>query len=403
MSRSSKKITKVRPGLVYKESRFKEEARNKGKRQPWQPYEDEQVLELVNKHGQSWALIASMMEGRTGKQIRDRFLNKLRPDIKNDEWTKEEDKLLISYFHQIGRKWSKIATYIPGRTEGQVKNRFYSHIKKKLLLMEEYDLTSGSQDGDPSPSSRVNELPNGQINPDNNPSQEIYQNNIDYQNGGNEINSNHDFMQTADFDFNTDFLFQDQNGAYMPNFDFANIDSNMNDNFLESQGPDPTDVISYSEFSTSNTMKRMSPDKYFSKTRGNFQTFKASRFSQLHEKPANNCDDVIMGANQENINFNELTREFKMRCNTNGREAESPSPFFDPSPVKFGDLEENKFSNFGNIPARNNGSDEIKGRYLDHAEKRKNPGAFVSSTLYGMNLTNPLNSGQYGKENPGIF
>jgi hypothetical protein len=33
---------------------------------------------------------------------------------------------------QIGHKWSRIATFLPGRTEGQVKNRFYSHIKKRM-------------------------------------------------------------------------------------------------------------------------------------------------------------------------------------------------------------------------------------------------------------------------------
>lgn len=74
-----------------------------------------------------------MMEGRTGKQIRDRYLNKLRPNIKRGEWTNEEDRTLLSCYYQIGHKWSKIANYLPGRTEGQVKNRFYSHIKKKIL------------------------------------------------------------------------------------------------------------------------------------------------------------------------------------------------------------------------------------------------------------------------------
>jgi len=91
------------------------------------------LLEFVSKHGPSWAVLASLMDGRTGKQIRDRYLNNLRPDIKNGNWTIEEDTLLIHLSYTIGHKWSKIATYLPGRTEGQVKNRFYSHIKKKVL------------------------------------------------------------------------------------------------------------------------------------------------------------------------------------------------------------------------------------------------------------------------------
>ncbi len=106
----------------------------KGRRRAWQPHEDEKVMELVVKYGSSWAVIASMMEGRTGKQIRDRYLNKLKPNIKKAEWTLEEDQLLISCYYQFGHKWSKIATYLPGRTEGQVKNRFYSHLKKRIIV-----------------------------------------------------------------------------------------------------------------------------------------------------------------------------------------------------------------------------------------------------------------------------
>ena len=111
---------------------MQEELKMKTKRNPWQPEEDEQVLDLVAKYGQSWALIASLMKERSGKQIRDRYLNKLRPDINKGEWTEREDDILISLCTKIGHKWSRIATHLPGRTEGQVKNRFYSHIKKRL-------------------------------------------------------------------------------------------------------------------------------------------------------------------------------------------------------------------------------------------------------------------------------
>lgn len=106
--------------------------KSKTKRNPWQPEEDDQVIDLVAKYGQSWALIASLMKDRSGKQIRDRYLNKLKPDINKSEWATSEDELLMKLCKQIGHKWSRIATYLPGRTEGQVKNRFYSHIKKRM-------------------------------------------------------------------------------------------------------------------------------------------------------------------------------------------------------------------------------------------------------------------------------
>lgn len=158
LSKGSKKINK---DLMEKENKKirsksanpKDNNNVKGRRRAWQPHEDAQVIELVGKYGQSWAVVASMMEGRTGKQIRDRYLNKLKPDIKKADWTPEEDRALLGLYYQIGHKWSKIATYLPGRTEGQVKNRFYSHIKKKLTGYESSENYSGTKS---SPMSEVN-------------------------------------------------------------------------------------------------------------------------------------------------------------------------------------------------------------------------------------------------------
>lgn len=139
ISKNSKKIAKIQaaaeeehPKSSFAPKKGDNKDDVKGRRRPWQPHEDAKVIELVNKYGQSWAVVASMMGGRTGKQIRDRYLNKLRPNIKKGDWTPEEDQMLLCLYYQVGHKWSKIATYLPGRTEGQVKNRFYSHIKKKL-------------------------------------------------------------------------------------------------------------------------------------------------------------------------------------------------------------------------------------------------------------------------------
>ena len=39
-----------------------------------------------------------MIGTKTGKQIRERFINKLDPQIKNEEWTDEEDKIILKYY-----------------------------------------------------------------------------------------------------------------------------------------------------------------------------------------------------------------------------------------------------------------------------------------------------------------
>jgi hypothetical protein len=137
--KASKKINKSLEGPKKMMRKKHNRARN-----PWTPQEDVKLVELMKKHGQSWAMISASMEGRTGKQIRDRFLNKLRPNIKCGDWTVEEDELMIRLLNEIGNRWSLIATHLPGRTEGQVKNRYYSSIKKRLETNGVFSQTSSA-------------------------------------------------------------------------------------------------------------------------------------------------------------------------------------------------------------------------------------------------------------------
>ena len=54
-------------------------------RKPWDAIEDERLRELVEKHGtQQWALIASEMNGRNGKQCRERWHNQLDTSLSRD-------------------------------------------------------------------------------------------------------------------------------------------------------------------------------------------------------------------------------------------------------------------------------------------------------------------------------
>jgi len=61
------------------------------------------------------------MKNRTRKQIRDRYLNALRPDINYDPWTDEEEKLLIELHEALGNKWALIASKI--KEEQKIKSR----------------------------------------------------------------------------------------------------------------------------------------------------------------------------------------------------------------------------------------------------------------------------------------
>jgi len=113
-----------------------EELNHQTKRRFWLPSEDAQLIELVNLYGERWSKIATFIEGRTGKQIRDRYINSLKPGIRQEAWTKEEDELLIKLYLKIGNKWSRIAHCLRGRTENQVKNRFRTFFKRGSSSVE---------------------------------------------------------------------------------------------------------------------------------------------------------------------------------------------------------------------------------------------------------------------------
>jgi hypothetical protein len=118
---------RIRPGII------------KGS---WKKEEDQAIVDLVDKYGRSWSKISKMLGTRNGKQIRDRFINVLDPEIKKGKFTDEEDKKLILLYSQYGPRWASISKYYPNRTADMIKNRFHSSIKKKMEDTKEFNVSA---------------------------------------------------------------------------------------------------------------------------------------------------------------------------------------------------------------------------------------------------------------------
>ena len=100
------------------------------KKGSWNKEEDKILLELYDKYGKNWAKISKEMRTRTGKQIRDRFLNSLDKGIDKSKFTINEDEEIIKLYKIYGNSWCIIAKFLKGRTGDMVKNRFYSRLNK---------------------------------------------------------------------------------------------------------------------------------------------------------------------------------------------------------------------------------------------------------------------------------
>lgn len=103
---------------------------------PWRPEEDAILTQLVAKLGpRRWTVIASHIPGRTGKQARERWLNQLSPDLVKRPWTAEEDRIVMQAHARLGNRWSEIAKLLKGRTDNATKNRFNTTIRRQISEM----------------------------------------------------------------------------------------------------------------------------------------------------------------------------------------------------------------------------------------------------------------------------
>lgn len=91
----------------------------------WTSAEDEVLRVSVLTHGgRNWKKISEFLEGRTDVQCLHRWQKVLRPGLVKGPWTKEEDDKVVELVAQFGVKsWSFIARKLEGRLGKQCRER----------------------------------------------------------------------------------------------------------------------------------------------------------------------------------------------------------------------------------------------------------------------------------------
>ncbi|KAJ4715739.1 MYB transcription factor [Melia azedarach] len=106
------------------------------KKGPWTPEEDQKLISYIEKHGiQNWRAIPKLAGiKRCGKSCRSRWIDLLRPDIRRSHnFALEEEKTILKLHSMLGNRWSAIGSCLPGRTDKEIKNHWYTRLRKKPI------------------------------------------------------------------------------------------------------------------------------------------------------------------------------------------------------------------------------------------------------------------------------
>uniref|UniRef100_A0A804PVV2 Transcription factor GAMYB n=1 Tax=Zea mays TaxID=4577 RepID=A0A804PVV2_MAIZE len=103
------------------------------KKGPWSPEEDKRLKDYVEVHGAgNWNKVQQNARlNRCGKSCRLRWTNHLRPDLKKEPFNAEEEEKIIKLHIRRGPKWSMMASYLPGRTDNEIKNFWNTRKRRK--------------------------------------------------------------------------------------------------------------------------------------------------------------------------------------------------------------------------------------------------------------------------------
>jgi len=106
----------------------------------WSNIEDERLRGYVNDTPTQcrigWTRISELMVNKSAKQCRDRWFNHVLPNSTKGKWTPLEEKKVVELQSLYGNKWTMIASFLPGRSDYDIRKKWYS-ISKMIWSNEE--------------------------------------------------------------------------------------------------------------------------------------------------------------------------------------------------------------------------------------------------------------------------
>lgn len=120
------------------------------KKRKWTSEEDFLLMQAVNAYGvDNWNLVSQRIENRSGKQCRERWMSNMCPTLVKENWTHQEDLILIQKQSEFGNKWTLIHNFLPGRSNTSIKNRWKCLCRRstsiKIQIYNETNKISMSQ------------------------------------------------------------------------------------------------------------------------------------------------------------------------------------------------------------------------------------------------------------------
>lgn len=107
-------------------------ARRPMEKKEWSAEQDNLLRAAVKKYGESWQAVA-LEVGRNATHCVNRWTKSVKPDIVRGKWMPEEDAALLKAVQELGMFWKPVSEKMGGRTDAQCRERYYNRVNPELL------------------------------------------------------------------------------------------------------------------------------------------------------------------------------------------------------------------------------------------------------------------------------